>query len=79
MRDKEKHEAARKAWRENNPDKMKAYAKKRYERKKNDPEYIARDRERHAEWQKANKDKWNAYLREYRRKKKLQENRDERG
>ena len=70
MRDVEKHKAARKAWRAKNPDKEKAYAKKNYERRKNDPEYIAKERAYHAKWQKENKDKWNAYIREWRRKKR---------
>lgn len=73
MRDNEKHEAARKIWKENNPDRVKAYAKKQYERKKQDPDYIARERAYHAKWQRENKDKWNAYCREWRRKKKAGE------
>jgi hypothetical protein len=57
-----------------NPEKVKASAKKAYEKRKNDPDYIARERAYHAEWQRKNKDKWNAYKREWRRKKKESEN-----
>lgn len=66
----DKRREYKKAWNAKNPEKVKASRKKTNEKRKNNPDYIARERAYHAEWQKKNADKWNAYLREYRKKKK---------
>lgn len=68
--DREKRREYARAWKAKNPEKVKASGKKVYEKRKNNPDYIAKERAYHAEWQKKNKDKINAYQREYRKKKK---------
>lgn len=68
--DREKRREYARAWKAKNPDKVKAMAKRAYEKRKNNPDYIAKERAYHAEWQRKNKDKLNAYNRERRRNKK---------
>ena len=52
-------------------EKAREYKRLRYQRLKNDAEYIAKSRANHAKWQRENKDKINAYHRERRKLTKL--------
>lgn len=72
-KNKEKEKARRKQYYSNpeNREKRREQARLRYQRLKNDAEYIARNRANHAKWQRENKDKVNAYHRERRKLAKM--------
>lgn len=71
---KEKERASKKRYYSNpeNHEKVRENARLYYQQIKNDPEYIAKNRAKHAKWQRENKDEFNAYKREYRKRKRLE-------
>lgn len=71
---REKLKEAQRRYRETHREKRCLYAKKYYqEKRKNDPEYKAKQKAYHAEWQRKNKDRLNAQRRDRRKKEKQEE------
>ena len=70
---REQINANKRYWLKRNPEKVKAQAKKAYEKHKNEPEYKARQAKVQKRWRENNREKWNAYYREYYKRKKLAE------
>lgn len=70
-----KHREYHKQYREAHRGNMRQYAKKHYhEVEKNNPEAMAKRAEYHAQWQRDNREKLYAYQREYRKKKRSENN-----
>ena len=60
-------------WRKRNPEKVKAHAKKAYEKHKDDPEYKAMKNQNFKRWRNNHRAEYNAYQRAYYQRKKLAE------
>ena len=65
--------ANKRYWLKRNPEKVKAQAKKDYQKHKDDAEYKAKQYKAWKRWHESHKEQFNAYQREYYQRKKLAE------